>query len=856
MIFQNGVNLRADCENCFSNMRCVVQADETVLPSTSESPVVTESETTSFADHNTGATVGTPASETELDTSDAVTHAGLSDFLSRPVRILNFTWSESDPEGLTQTISPWNLFFNNTNIKYKLNNFAFLRANLKIKIVVNASPFYYGSMRACYQPLPSFKASTIISGTINGIANTEFMPYSQQPGVWIKPQTSEGGEMTLPFFYPRAFLKAQVAQDFTDMGTLRFIIYNALQSANGVTGQGVSVQVYAWAEDVVLAGPSVGLAMQAMEYGVKSDDEYGKGPVSNVASTVASIAGRFRSVPVLGKFATATEIGATAISGIAKLFGFTNVPVIDNVQPLRPSPFPQLASPEIGYPVEKLTLDAKNELSIDPSILGLNNDDELAIQHFVSRQSFVVYSTWSTSTPVDTPLFTSRVAPGFAHSIASSPSTNQSTPMNLVSRLFRSWRGDIIFTFRFIASPFHKGRVRISYDPYGNGVQTTADTGATVFNKIVDLGTETEVDVRVPYQQALAWCYTSPDAQLFTTSTTPALNYLDTVDNGIISVKVLTLLTAPVATSSVAMQVFVKGAENLEFANPDIPTNNLSAFVAQSKEYVEEREGEDMKMGNNSAELDVKRARLHFGENVRSLRVLLRRSALLDIVTPASNTSTSTGNWSLNQTRFPPYPGYDPGGSSSAKGIVVPASNFGYNFTNVTPWHHVANCFVAQRGSMHWHYNWEGPTTITMRAMRNPNILGTNLGSYQVTTLGTASANALAGIANSVSNSAGAALVNQQTNAGISVSYPNYSAFKFESTDPRNSTSPVTSGNGRYDGSCFEINTLEIDARPSVDDLGRGQLERYFGIGTDYSLYFFLNCPSLTRYAITGVTPN
>jgi len=128
--------------------------------------------------------------------------------------------------------------------------------------VLNASPFYYGSMRASYQPLPNFKASTIVAGTVGGFTNTEFIPYSQQPGVWLKPQHSEGAELTLPFFYPRSFLKAQLAQDFTDMGTLRMIIYNVLQSANGVTGQGVTVQVYAWAENVTLAGPSVVLSMQ------------------------------------------------------------------------------------------------------------------------------------------------------------------------------------------------------------------------------------------------------------------------------------------------------------------------------------------------------------------------------------------------------------------------------------------------------------------------------------------------------------------------------------------------------------------------------------------------------------------
>lgn len=847
MDFSIGTVQYVRCDSCLQRVKCTIQSDEYLLAPEVTAMAMTETQTTGFMDASSGVSVGAPAPETNLDTADAVTSAGLKDFLSRPVRIATFTWNTSDTVGITQTFSPWNLFFNNANIKYKLNNYAFLRANLKLKFIVNASPFYYGSMRACYQPLPNFKSSTILAGSIGSFTNTEFIPYSQQPGVWLKPQHSEGAEMTLPFFYPRSFLKAQVAQDFTDMGTLRMLIYNVLQSANGVTGQGATVQIYAWAEDVTLAGPSVGLSMQS--------DEYGVGAISGPASTVASIAGKLRSVPILGKFATATEMGAKAVAGIAKLFGYTNVPVIADTMPYRPSPFPQMASPEIGYPVEKLTLDPKNELSIDPSILGLSSDDELAIQNFATRQSYLISSAWTTATAVDTPLFTTLVNPNMGIGSLVTNEVTQMTPLGLCAQLFRSWRGDIIFTFRFIASPFHKGRVRISYDPYNATVQTTADTGPTTFNRIVDLGAETEVDVRIPYQQALAWCYTDLLGQsTFTTSSSPALSYTDTFDNGVLSVKVLTLLTAPVASSTVYMQVFVRGAENIEFGNPTGTLQYLSPFVAQSEEYSEKREGEDVGMGSTSSEIDVHRARLFFGENVRSLRTLLRRSNLIDVITPPTNT-TNLGVYKIYHTRFPPYYGYDPGGMMSAKGVIVPASNFPFNFTAWTPWHFLANCFVGQRGSMHWHYNWEGPTDVTLRVSRRVNSTTVTQLGYYGATAGTQSANALTLSKASQYTSGGTAVTNQITTAGLSVSVPNYTVFKFQSTDPLSATSPPNSG-GRYDGSNYEFVSVEIDNNGAVDDLSRGRLERYASVGTDYSLYFFLNCPSLRSNNINSITAN
>ncbi len=840
----------AECDNCCPSWKCTIQSDEVVIDATMPDLSTTDTQTTSFLDVSSGVDVGSSAIENPFDTADAVTTAGLDDFFKRPVRIANFTWNISDPVGVLSTISPWNLYFNNANIKYKLNNFAFMRANLHLKFVLNASPFYYGSMRASYQPLPAFKTSTIIAGTAGGQSNSELIPYSQQPGVWLKPQHSEGADMVLPFFYPRSFLRAQVASDYTDMGTLRFIIYNALASANGVTGTGATVQVYAWAEDVVLAGPTVGLAMQA--------DEYGTGPVSGPASTVAKIAGMVKGVPIIGKFATATEMGARAVSGIAKLFGFTNVPVIEPAMPFRPLAFPQLASPEIGYPVEKLTLDSKNELSIDPTIVGLPPQDELSIESFVTRQSYLVSVPWSTATVVDTPLFTSKVTPCMWLRGTGTGGMSQYTPIGLASRMFSSWRGDIIFTFRFIASPFHKGRVRISYDPYGTAVQTTADTGPTVFNKVVDLGAETEVDVRIPYQQALAWCYTYDSAvslvSPYSTSSSPTVPYSDTFDNGILSVKVLTLLSAPVATSTVNMQVFVRAADNFELANPRVLQPTESPFAIQSDEYAETKEGQQTSMGTNGGEILVERSRVHFGEVTRSFRQLLRRQNLVDVIVPPTNT-TQRGYYRLFQTRFPPAPGFDPNGWDTAKGLITVATTYPISLTSLMPYTLLSNCFLAQKGSMHWHYNWLGPSEVSISAQRYNSQLNTISKGYSVSTPGTASQDSYAMFNGRGLTQAGTALTHQATNAGLSVSFPNYTAFKFQSTNPNMGTRTASTSSGAYDGGIFDAAIVTITADGTVSDLNKGRLERYCGVGTDFTLHFFLNCPTLMYLDFYNLVP-
>jgi hypothetical protein len=816
---------------------------------TSTKAEVTQAQTVTFMDETSGLSVGTPAPDDHLAEADAVTGAGLSEFLARPVRVATFTWNESDAIGTTlSSINPWQLFFNDARIKFKLNNFGFVKCNLKVKVLINASPFYYGALKMIYQPLPNFTPSTIL----NDAGTRYLIPYSQRPGLWIYPQDNEGGEMVLPFFYQKNWLRAQVSQDFADMGRLDFINYTQLQSANGVTGTGVTVQVFTWAENVVISGPSIGLAMQ-------SSDEYGEGVVSRPASAVANIAGLLKGIPIIGKFATATEMGARAVAGVAKLFGYTNVPVIADTMPLRPSPFPQLSSPEIGYPVEKLTLDSKNELSIDPSAVGLPGHDELAIDSLIQRESYLTTATWSTSSTVDTILFSSRVTPFLFDADGSVANSKMYfTPIAWIANLFQNWRGDIIFRFRFIASPFHKGRVKISYDPQGYAganILNTADTSAAVYTQIVDLGVDSDVEIRVPYQQALGWLQTNTSFNTgnipFSTSASPSFAMVDSTDNGTISMRVVTTVTAPVSTSNVPVIISVRAADNMEYANPLAPGTSFTSFPLQSAD-VDEPCPTTVVTGTNVAMLDPDRYKMNFGECVRSLRPLLRRSNLVEVNLDSAVSGSSV--MMLTQHTFGKYPlyyGYDPAGVHSAKGTLVPLSNFAFNYVQPTPYHWIAPAFIAQKGAGMWHFNIDNVNPIASVSVVRANQFNLLAGETKAgQAAGTVSANARFFLSSYPQTSGGVSLTSQYTNAGLSVSCPNYTNYKFQSTRPQNTSQPSTVPSASaYDGSDRDTYKLLITTSELTTQVASNTMKiwKYFGVGTDYSLYYFLNVPTFLR---------
>lgn len=384
-----------------SNCCMRVQADSGI--DTSAAPAASDivEQNVGFSDeqNNVITEIPHPMSYIKVDTSQNV---DLGDFLKRPVQIKEFTWTVGGTlDAASDSFDPWNLLFAKTSIKKKLDNYYMLRCNLHLKFVINASPFYYGCAIAAYQPLTVFNPAPVVLSAADRLEN---IPFSQRPHIYLYPANSQGGEMVLPFLYHKNWVDASSASDLTDMGQVILNSFDTLKVA-GTSTAPIRITVYAWAEDLEVAGPTVRLAVQGK-------DEYShEGTVSKPASAIARAAGHLSGIPIIGPFATATSYAAGAISDIASLFGYTDVPVIDDVHAFVPKAYPNLAATDIGHPIEKLTLDAKNELTIDPKIAGADVGDELLISSFVERESYIFTSTWAASDAINTGLFYSRVTP-------------------------------------------------------------------------------------------------------------------------------------------------------------------------------------------------------------------------------------------------------------------------------------------------------------------------------------------------------------------------------------------------------------------------------------------------------------
>lgn len=818
----------------------IIQSEEQII--SLEKDVTVEEEVVTFDGQADASKVNFAAIYDSVASDLYTPNFELGEFLSRPTRLYHYTISPGAPFA-TVTQNVWTDFLGNTRIKKKIDNYAYIQCKLKIKVVVNSTPFVFGLLGISYQPLPTFNP---ISDN-----NVDKILISQRPTIWLNLSKSQGGEMEFPFFYPKNWLEISAAANTDGMG--QFKIWQVVQAAvanSGITAT-PSVTVYAWAEDVRLYGNTINVSIQSAE------SEYG-GAISGPASTVSKIASYFSDIPFIGRFAKATTIGAGAVASIASMFGYSNVPVIKDAEPLKSMPFHGLASAHISNVVEKLTLDPQNELSISPTTVGLPAGDELAISNLVSRTAIIAIPTWATTDAFNALLFAANVTPTHCKTDNSTP--NQviltETPLAMVTRLFSEWRGDILYHVKVIKTPYHRGRLIVNYDPTGD-IITTSDNNNVVQTVIVDIDEIDEFTIRVPYMVPTSFqnCIQTPQPD-FAINGGAMNSYDGNVHNGRLTIRVLNNLTAPLDTATISLVISVSGAENIEFGNPsDIFFDGVggalpSAWAIQSAEENLEKE---YCMGRSRPTPDHVYD-INFGERIASLREILRRSAFVNREKISTNTGSSgLDNYYIVHTKYPNTYGYDPNGIHGARqtnGIILDVN---FNFVSPGPFQWIQGCFVGMRGSTIWHYDGLDLSNIPsmkVRRLATFNVNGTNVvtrtnlrvltadivtGSYSTTSRNSMTL--------TTAGSCGQALVHQATQTGLSVLYPQYNKFRFISAYPQNTTYGSLG-----DSSIYERFVLDI-ITPNKNGVYKA-VDRYFSIGPDFNFFFFLNTPPRYLYAV------
>lgn len=822
------------------------------VPEVSSGSLENTSQTVTFVDNAEGEILMAGSEVNPIAKVDGTTDLGLGSFLGRPTDIATITWSTADVVGVKSTIQPWYLFLNNANIKKKLDNFAFMRGKLHIKVMVNGTPFQYGLMRSCYSPLLGLVSDKIRTSTT---AENLLTPYSQQPGFYITPAANAGGQMELPFFYHKNWLDITSATDVQNFGSLNFTIFAPLGVAVTGGSTSVTVQIFAWMTDVELMGSTAKLALQGDEY-----DE--GGAVSKPASAIANVASYLTKVPFIGPFARATQIGATAIGSIARIFGFTNVPVIDNVHAFTPMNGPMLASGHIGSAVQKLTLDPKQELSLDPTLHGLPPKDELSIPYIKDKESYFGSGTWSTATALDSLILCARVTPALYQrsNVLNSLSATVGqrvyhSPISYMGAMFYNWRGALVVRIKIIATKFHKGRLKISYDPRADITASNPDVNS-VYTHIIDIGEEDDIEIEIPYHQDSPWLLVDKDLG-DNWNTTGTLPPRIGTDNGVLTVRVLTTLTAP-ASGSIKVLAYVRGGEDFEFANPadhigGEASNRIGSFFALQGEDITSIVPNRYVFGEKSIPHQERYAQ-NFGEAINSLRCILHRYQTQDTVAVTA-VAASTSNLIVKNYRIMPYtPGYDPLATNTllANRVVAAAGTHPYSFNTMVHMPYVAGMYLGYRGGANFNvtpgYDTLGTQLSDIRILRLTSADTNVTNRYVRTAFSFANAASAATKAFNLGRNwftadglSGMAITNTATNGSVSFQLPDFKQTNFSLVDPTNYVRGSAEDGTDHQAALLAL-TLKAGAATDTNQL---TIQSQICAAPDFTCLFWLCCPTL-----------
>jgi hypothetical protein len=784
--------------------------------------------------------------QTRFVRDDTIAHLG--NYLSRPVLINTFTWTQSTTGLELNPFLPWALFFNDTHIKSKLNNFARLQCELRLKFVLNASPFYYGLLKVNYDPM--YQGRQLYGNQVI---------QSQMPGPYIAPAEMSSIEMKLPFFWPRDYLDICSVEDFSAIGMINYSVFEQLQSANAVTAGQITISCYAWAENVHLAAPTSVNALQ------------GPTPVAMITRGISKAAGALASIPPLAGIGMAVSAGAGMVSDLATALGFSNRPNMEDVRPVQVKVFHAFANTEQKLPLDKLSLDPDNEVGLSPETTGLADVDELAISEFVAHEAWIGRSNWASSATSGTHLMSWFVTPHmqtFENFTSPDRQKYSMTPTRYLSRFYRYWRGSMIYRVKIVSTQYHKGRLQISWDPEDD-CSGSVDTETTTITKIVDLDSECEVEFIVPFKAVRCWNETN-----FSGAGDMPVKYGSAAwgrvparveHNGCISIFVQNQLSAPVDPSAVQVVVFARAGPDFEVAGP---VEEIRRYTVNGLQGPLTLDGGDLEDEKEVTAYTV-------GERTSSLRQLLHRTACYGIyprlVTYSQTTPSTIALWTTS-AHFPKMPqsyGFDPKGIFWEPGLVATGVYFKSNIVNETPIDTFANCFAGYRGSLNWHvapliesaadkplmaitkypgvgmYNTtDASPAQTALPVNMLQIVSTKSYPQDIATVYTNSTVTTTGgrVRNVDQGLGGTSIANTIIQPFVSVNLPQYSNIRFQTAYSR-TRDYVTATDQFYDG--FRVTATQF-AQPTVNRYNT----MYVSAGVDFNLFYFVCCPALWNYEI------
>nr|QKW94202.1 structural polyprotein [PNG bee virus 2] len=493
-------------------------------------------------------------------------NGNIIEFLERPVQIAAFRITTSSPNiqpvyitklGAQQSLKGFDfpLMALTEPKKEKLNYFRWFRADVLLRLMINANPFIGGKLLVTIAPYDAFVTPA------HSISRKGRRGITSYPCTEIDIQTATATEITIPWMCRKECIDLL---DYSDEDwrnvTAHIWLQSPLLAADNQPTTSVSVQVFASLRNIELKMPTpykcsfAPKAVLQMNYGSKktASKTEAPGPITKLASTVSTVASHLTKIPLISEIAAPVAWAADIVGGITSIFGWSR-PIEGRTMPVTNIPgraFTSFVAGDAG-----VVLGANSDNSLAVSNDNTNVDiDEMEIGYICARPGMINSIIWKSSDDFGHFLGSNFVG---AHPTDSYYTDDDKRVIcdpllgDYVINGFKLYRADTCFRISLVKTKYHVGRLEVSFLPFESPADDLDTSNA--YREIFDISDRDEILFTVPYfsQDVMRWTRNGTSGTY-----------------GILAFRVITPLSAP---DTVSPNIYInvwKWYENVAVAGP------------------------------------------------------------------------------------------------------------------------------------------------------------------------------------------------------------------------------------------------------------------------------------------------
>ncbi|QKY88530.1 capsid polyprotein [Bemisia-associated dicistrovirus 2] len=565
--------------------------------------------------------------------------------LSRPVKIATLTFnSQSNPGQLIGSFDIIPTIQNNSRfrlLREKLSSFYGVNMTAHLKVTLNPQPMESGLFQIFFIPYLRSEGSPVAPDQFTN--NFEAMlPFTTGcPNIPCNISKQSEVELAVPYTGPIAFIN--LTNSFSDFG--KFYIQTIVPISDQTNNASCELSVYMYFTHVKLFGTSANSVIastQGLEDIKPSECEEDamkkkKGPLTQIGNSL---------LPVLD------SLGLSAPDSNP------------NVDRMLINPFNTPTTVDSTNSPLKLSYLFKHHLDIGQ--LGVNTKvDEMDLTTIAFKPCYYNQFTWNTAQEAETRLITYPVEPNCQ--IKVEDNTPAPTRFRYVANNFRYWRGTVRFLFMVVANQYHSGRLRFVYSLGGNLPSSYVDNYPRTFTQVVDIRKGAHFIIECPYFASTPWRLV-PQIWDNTRNIYTNVSALGNLDDRTATLDIFVeneLRATSTTSTSVQIVCMQSCGSDFEFACPIAPRSRPYVNLAVPDGAVAEPQGLDfmpldMASGLSSSHpMSTKPHKFTVGEDINSVRQLIKRYQLIGSGTATGTTTYVVYPFAVTQPEGVPTLSYD-----------------------------------------------------------------------------------------------------------------------------------------------------------------------------------------------------